>query len=132
MASLWGWRNRVDSSFIASLIESTPEAVERDLLAHEIVYRDPSTGQLYSREQYLSGNVRKKLKVAETSGPDYARNVTALKAALPEKVGIADIKFGIGATWIPSDVYNSFIENLGVRGIKYVYKTQNGRSEWEI
>jgi len=127
-----GWRNRVDLDFMAGLLGKTPEQIERSLLIQEIVVKDPETGQLLSREQYLAGNVRKKLVVARASGPDYAKNVALLEPVQPERVGIEDIDFGIGATWIPAKFYNDFMSFLGVRGITYVYKTEHEKSEWEM
>ena len=127
-----GWRNRVDLDYIASMTGQTPDHIERSVLIQEIAVKDPETGQLYSREQYLSGNVRKKLIIARAAGPDYARNVKLLEAAQPARVGMPDIRFRIGATWIPAKTYNDFLESLGVIGFHYVYKTENERSEWEM
>jgi len=127
-----GWRNSVDSRFMADLLGQTPEQVENALLVQEIAVRDPETGRLFSREQYLSGNVRKKLIIAQSAGPDYARNVRMLESIQPQRVGIEDIRFSVGATWIPADIYNRFLESLGVSGYRFVYKTENERSEWEM
>jgi N12 class adenine-specific DNA methylase/SAM-dependent methyltransferase len=127
-----GWRNQIDSQFIAGLIGKTPEQVEKGLLEREIAFRDPSTGQLLSREQYISGNVRKKLKIAKASGPAYQRNVDLLEGIQPQRVGIEDIRFKVGSTWIPSEVYTQFLESLGVRGFQFIYKTAAGRSDWAM
>lgn len=127
-----GWRNRIDSQFIAGLIGKTPDQVDKGLLERGIAFRDPSTGQLYSREQYISGNVRKKLQIAKASGPEYQRNVALLEGIQPQRVGISDIKFKVGATWIPSEVYTGFLESLGVQGFKFIYKTAAGSSDWAM
>jgi N12 class adenine-specific DNA methylase len=127
-----GWRNRIDTQFIAGLIDKTQEQVEKGLLERGIAFQDPSTGQLYSREQYISGNVRKKLQIARASGPAYQRNVDLLEGVQPQRVGIADIKFKVGATWIPSEVYTQFLESLGVQGFKFIYKTAAGSSDWAM
>jgi RNA polymerase sigma factor (sigma-70 family) len=126
-----GWRGRVDTQFIGQLIGKTPEQVETQLLTQEIAVRDPETGNILSREQYLAGNVRKKLSIARASGPDYARNVRLLEAVQPPRVGIDDIRFGIGATWIPADIYNRFLQSLGVNSAKFVYVPTRERSSWE-
>lgn len=127
-----GWRNRIDTQFIAGLIGKTPEQVEKGLLERGIAFQEPSTGQLYSREQYISGNVRKKLQIAKASGPAYQRNVDLLEGVQPQRVGISDIKFKVGATWIPSEVYTGFLESLGVQGFKFIYKTAAGSSDWAM
>jgi RNA polymerase sigma factor (sigma-70 family) len=118
-----GWRGRVDTSFIASLTGSTPEQVERALVERQIAVRDPDTGQILTREQYLSGNVREKLEVAQNSGPDYERNVRLLEAVQPERVGTEDILFSIGATWVPAEIYERFLRSLGYVGAKLTYMT---------
>jgi len=127
-----GWRNQVDTQFIADLLGQTAAQVESALITQEIAVRDPETGRLFSREQYLSGNVRRKLDIARSAGPDYARNVRLLEEVQPQRVGIEDIRFGVGATWIPAEIYNRFLQSLGVNGIEFVYKTENERSEWEM
>lgn len=130
-----GWRGRVDVGFIASLTDQTPEQVERALIEREIAVRDPETGQILSREQYLAGNVRRKLQIAQASGPDYRRNVQLLEPVQPQKVGIQDIRFKIGATWIPGEVYSAFLRSLGLSGVNLTYitaKNGEGTDRWEI
>jgi N12 class adenine-specific DNA methylase/DNA repair protein RadC len=130
-----GWRGRVDIGFIASLTDQTPEQVERALLERELAVRDPESGQILSREQYLAGNVRKKLEIAEASGPDYRRNVQLLKPVQPQDVSIQDIRFKIGATWIPPQIYSDFLSSLGIQNVKLTYTTSKngeGTDRWEI
>ena len=126
-----GWRGRVDTQFIGQLVGKTPEQVETQLLTQEIAVRDPDTGNIVSREQYLAGNVRKKLSIARAAGADYARNVRLLEPVQPQRVGIDDIRFSIGATWIPADIYNRFLQSLGVNSAKFVYVPTRERSGWE-
>jgi|GEM_PF-1269087 len=127
-----GWRGRVDSQFMAGLIGKTPEQVETQLLSQEIAVREPGTGRILSREQYLSGNVRKKLAIARAAGPDYARNVRLLEEVQPKRVTAEDIRFGVGATWIPEQIYNRFLQSLGVNSAKFTYVTANQRSSWDM
>ena len=130
-----GWRGRVDIGFMASLLGETPDQVERALIGREIAVRDPSTGQILSREQYLAGNVRKKLEIAQASGPEYRRNVQLLETVQPQDIGIQDIRFKIGATWIPPQMYSDFLSSLGVQNVKLTYTTTKngeGSDRWEI
>lgn len=129
-----GWRGRVDTGLIADLLGQSREQVERGLVEREIAVRDPETGQIQSREQYLSGNVRHKLEVARASGPDYERNARLLEGVIPHDVGIEDIRFKIGATWIPATVYNQFLESLGISnaGITYHEPIAGGRDFWKV
>ena len=68
--------------------------------------------------EYLSGNVREKLFSAEfaaKSEPEYQRNVEALKAVIPEKIGAEDINAQIGAGWIENQEYGKFLQHLGLK-----------------
>ena len=127
-----GWRGRVDTGYIAQLTGQTREQVEATLLEREIVLRDPSTGQIQSREQYLSGNVRKKLEIAKASGEEFARNVRLLETAQPADVAMRDIKFTIGATWIPAETYREFMQSLGL-DVTITYTTAGGGADrWTV
>jgi RNA polymerase sigma factor (sigma-70 family) len=127
-----GWRGRVDSQFMAGLLGKTPEQVETQLLSQEIAVREPGTGRIFSREQYLSGNVRKKLAIARAAGPEYARNIRILEEVQPKRVSAEDIRFGVGATWIPAQIYNRFLQSLGVNSARFTYITANQRSNWDM
>ena len=68
-----------------------------------------------ARDEYLSGNVRAKLRVAEAAAaadPAFAGNAEALRAALPPDIGPADIGVRLGATWIPPDDVRDFVIEL--------------------
>lgn len=129
-----GWRGRVDTGYMAGLLGQTREQVERGLIEREIAVRDPQTGQVQSREEYLSGNVRKKLAIAQHAGPDYARNVRLLEGAQPAPVPIGEVRAKIGATWIPAAVYENFLAGLGITGAKLEYHTDNAgsRDYWTV
>jgi hypothetical protein len=77
-------RGVVDLPFIARLYGKPEGQVIAEL--GDLVYRDPQTKDWQTADQYLSGNVRAKLKAAEQAGPDYARNALALRAVQPEDV----------------------------------------------
>ena len=127
-----GWRNHIDTQFIAGLTGKTIDQVEKGLISREIAFKDPSTGQLQSREEYLSGNVVKKLAVAEASGPEYASNVKLLKESQPERVPLDQIGYNIGATWVPEDIYTKFLRSLGIGGRSFKYIDHADRSGWEM
>jgi N12 class adenine-specific DNA methylase len=129
-----GWRGRVDIPFIADLVGQPREQVERGLVEREVAVRDPETGQILSREQYLSGNVRRKLEVAKASGPEYARNVRILEPIIPADVPITEARFKIGATWIPGDIYAEYLASLGIRDVRieYIQPPGGGRDFWHV
>ena len=66
-------------------------------------------------DEYLSGNVRNKLTVAElaaTNDPELAVNVEALKKVIPKDLSAAEISVRLGATWIPQDDIQRFVMEL--------------------
>jgi N12 class adenine-specific DNA methylase len=82
------------------------------------IYQDPSDGWL-TADEYLSGNVKRKLKEArEAARADarYERNVTALEAVQPAPLEPSKINAAIGMNWIPGKVYSDFLQQTaGVR-----------------
>ena len=66
-------------------------------------------------DEYLSGNVRNKLTVAELAAkndPELAVNVDALKKVIPKDLSAAEISVRLGATWIPQDDIQRFVMEL--------------------
>ena len=100
----------VDAERIAELTGETPEAVTKSLSERGLVFLNRD-GNLETAEQYLSGNVRAKLKDAEAlaaGNPEYKRNVEALKKIIPADIEPENIKVQIGATWVPNEAYAGF------------------------
>lgn len=66
-------------------------------------------------DEYLSGDVREKLEIAQKYAKENAlfnENVKALKEVQPERIKAGDISVRLGTTWIPPEVYNDFIYEL--------------------
>ena len=112
----------------ARMIELTekPQAELVEELAGKI-FLDPATGHWVTADEYLSGNVRHKLHVAEANGLD--DNAHALREVLPRDVGPKEIFAQLGAPWIPVEVVEVFInqhlfqagDGYGNRvGVKYL------------
>ena len=114
--------NRIDSEFIAGLLNREVSDVEKELLDKELVYRNPTTGLLEDKASYLSGNVREKLSVAESQNTDgqYAKNINALTSVLPPTIPIHLISTPLGGTWFSPDYFRNFLaEKYGSRVIFY-------------
>lgn len=120
-----GERACVDLPFMASLLggqEKIPEIVE-DLRG--VIYKDPSTGPFdYAQEgehwnrgwqtadEYLSGNVRRKLRQAQRAAeqyPEFQINVDALKQAQPKDLDASEIEVRLGTTWIAPEYFQEFM-----------------------
>lgn len=120
------YRGTIDIPFIAGLVGKTDVEVMDDLLREGVAYKDPVTGTLVGREEYLSGNVSEKLdqaRAAAETSPDYEKNVEDLVNVQPEVVRFGDISYRLGTTWIPSGFLDKFAEDvLGVSdcGVRFV------------
>ncbi len=103
-------RGMVDLATIAELYGKPHDAIISEL--GDLIYRDPETQSWQTADAYLSGNVRSKLAHAASAGPEYARNVVALRAVQPEDVLPGDIDANLGAPWIPTSDLQTFAAEL--------------------
>jgi len=112
MVSSLAERGRVDLDYMASLYGKTPEVIASEL--EGLIFKNP-TGGWESRDQYLSGNVKKKLAQAidaAKADPSLKANVDALKAVQPADIEAVDIDVKTGAHWVPADVMQGFITHI--------------------
>ena len=104
----------VDLEYMSKLTNKTQEEIVKEL--ESIIYKVPMEDNKYvTADEYLSGNVREKLKLAEAlveTQPELKINVEALKQVVPEDLTATEIGIKLGATWIPTDVIESFIYEL--------------------
>ncbi|HBG9049546.1 TPA: DNA methyltransferase, partial [Clostridioides difficile] len=106
--------------------------IKNELLSKQLAYIDRLTGYLVDRDNYLSGYVKEKLKIAkEASIKDntFLVNVKALEANQPKYE--TDVFFSIDSTWISSSIKSDFIEKtleLKENSIQLLYSTQLGYS----
>jgi len=110
----------VDLDHIAqSLNLQTQEDVVRHL--GDLVYQNPDGRKWETADSYLSGDVVKKLDDARAIAAEdtsYMRNVSALEKVQPEPLTGSDITAQFGAPWVPGDVYESFLKEIGGQGVK--------------
>ena len=79
-----------------------------------VIFRVPGTERYVTADEYLSGNVREKLREAEAAAKDdasYSINVEALKAAQPRELTASEIDVRLGATWIEPRYIEQFMVN---------------------
>lgn len=105
----------VDLAYIARLYGQPESAVIDELSAGDkpYIYQDPVTQDWLAHDEYLSGNVKKKLREAEGL-EGYDKNVASLREVLPADIPADNISANFGATWIPADVYEMFAEEIGI------------------
>lgn len=94
-----------------------------------LIYEDPAQGWVMA-DEYLSGNVKKKLAEAEEAAKSdkaFARNIEALKEVQPAPRSPEQITPQIGMNWIPGEVYEQFLKDVtGVKAkIEYVKRTRD-------
>lgn len=115
----------IDVDFIAEKLNRNVKDITEELIEREIVFIDPlNTSNLIYRDEYLSGYVKNKLKVAieiAKTNPAIERNVAALKIVIPDY--ITDVAFNFASTWIPSNIKEDFIkQTLDIYNDKYELK----------
>ena len=114
---------RIDIESMADMLGMS-EADVVDSLG-DMVYRDPIKDSYQTQDEYLSGEVRKKLAEAKVAAEDdhaYNRNVRALEDVQPTDIPPSAITARIGAVWIPpADIEAFMAEKLGSKGkITYI------------
>ena len=106
-------QGRVDLDHMAGLLNKPAEEFLPDLKG--IIFLNPQTNQWETDDQYLSGNVRDKLAVADAAAVTDTRfheNVEALKSIQPEDLPATEIDVRLGASWLPPDDVKQFIHKL--------------------
>jgi N12 class adenine-specific DNA methylase len=103
-------RGMVDLAFIASLYGKLEGQIIEEL--GDLIFLDPESKTWQTADAYLSGNVRAKLAAAEAAGPEFTRNLNALREVQPEDVLPGDIDAGLGAPWIPESDIQAFAAHL--------------------
>ena len=109
-----GERAKVDLPFMSRLTGKDEKQLAEELTG--VIYRIPGTDAQYvTADEYLSGNVRQKLreaKLAAQSDASFQTNVTALTAAQPKDLEASEIDVRLGATWISPDYIQDFMYEL--------------------
>ena len=126
-------RGTVNIPFMARLLssdsnenlEDVRQRITAELVEKELIFHDPAKEAsdnpyacFVDRAEYLSGNVRQKLVMAEfavQTNPELQRNVDALKAVQPENITASEIDATIGCTWIDPKDYIEFLQHLSGR-----------------
>lgn len=132
---------KVDIIYMSQLTDTTPEKVIADL--GDEIFRDPAkvkdnnpySGYTESSE-YLSGNIRDKLRIArdhaEHIDNSYNKNVEALMKVVPKDLDASEISVRIGANWIDIADYNKFL-NEYAKANTYLYPvTRTTLGEYKI
>lgn len=132
---------KVDILYMSQLTDTTPEKVIADL--GDELFRDPAkvkdndpySGYTESSE-YLSGNIRDKLRIArdhaEHIDSSYNKNVEALMKVVPKDLEASEISVRIGANWIDVADYNNFLNEYAHANTYYYPVTRTKLGEYKI
>ena len=100
----------VDMEYMAQLTGRSQEELIDEL--NGVIFLDPVRGEWQTADEYLSGNVRQKLREAEQAAqdsPGYLPNVEALRQAQPRDLDASEIEVRLGATWIDPSYIREFM-----------------------
>ena len=105
-----GEKARVDLPFMSELTGKTQEEIAEELTG--VIFKNPLTDQYENADEYLSGNVREKLRVAREfaqNQSEYQVNVTALERVQPKDLDASEIEVRLGATWVDPEYITQFM-----------------------
>jgi N12 class adenine-specific DNA methylase len=117
------WSGRVDLAFMEALTGTPRKEIINQLQGQ--IFEDPALGGWVTRDEYLSGNVKDKLKAAEifaVADDSFNENVRQLKAIIPIDLETHQIPGQLGATWISGETITEFANELmGVNRFRVRY-----------
>ena len=100
----------VDMEYMSKLTGKSQDELINEL--NGVIFLDPVHGEWQTADEYLSGNVRQKLREAEQAvqdSPGYLPNVEALRQAQPRDLDASEIEVRLGATWIDPSYIREFM-----------------------
>ena len=100
----------VDMEYMSKLTGKSQDELINEL--NGVIFLDPVRGEWQTADEYLSGNVRQKLREAEQAAqdsPGYLPNVEALRQAQPRDLDASEIEVRLGATWIDPSYIREFM-----------------------
>ena len=105
-----GERAGVDLAYMSQLSGKTEEELTEELAG--VIFKNPIGEKWEPSDEYLSGNVREKLRIAKQfaeNHPEYIVNVQYLEQVQPKDLDASEIEARLGATWISEDYITQFM-----------------------
>ena len=104
---------RIDVPYIAGQLGKSEEAVKREIIDSGLGFENPATRQMEVSYQYLSGNVREKLRQAEANNEngEYTGNIKALQEVVPMDIPAHLIDFTLGSSWLDPKLYDEYVKD---------------------
>ena len=113
-----GEHGKVDLPYMAELLGTPGEYGRITTELSGVIFKDPAADPTdpeagwQTADEYLSGNVRDKLRMAQfaaETNPEFAVNVDALTKAQPRELEASEIDVRLGATWLDPDIIQKFM-----------------------
>lgn len=103
---------RIDVPYIAGQLGMSETEVKHEIIESGLGFEDPATRQMEVSYQYLSGNVREKLKQAEANNEnsEYDKNIKALQEVVPMNIPAHLIDFTLGSSWLDPKLYDAYVK----------------------
>ncbi len=103
---------RVDVPYIAEQLGTGIEDVKKEIIKSGYGFENPVTRQTEASYQYLSGNIREKLRQAKENNEngEFDRNIKALQKVMPMEIPAHLIDFTLGSSWIDPKLYEDFVK----------------------
>lgn len=105
---------RIDPEYLSTQLGKSNAEVKQEIISSGLGFENPTTGQIEVSYEYLSGNVREKLRQAreanEAAGGGYEPNIKALEAVVPMNIPAHLIEFTIGSSWIAPKLYERYVK----------------------
>lgn len=109
---------RVDVPYISEQLGMSADDVKSAIVQEGLGFENPMSREIEVSYEYLSGNVREKLRQAHENNEDgrYDTNIKALEAVIPMNIPAHLIEFTLGSSWLDPKLYSDFIsERTGVK-----------------
>lgn len=105
---------KIDFKRMSALTGLSEQEIQEKLISQGLIYKNP-IGGWETADQYLSGNVREKLRIAKEHAKkdkQFEKNVEALELIQPEDLKPGDIYVKLGSPWIPTEYIEQFVDHL--------------------
>ena len=112
---------RVDVPYIAEQLGKSVAEVKAEIIESGYGFEDPATRQVEVSYQYLSGNVREKLRQAQENNEngEFDRNIKALQEVMPMTIPAHLIDFTLGSSWIEPKMYEEYVKERTEVGVQF-------------
>ena len=111
---------RVDVPYIAEQLNMSDSDVRQQIIESGLGFENPTTTEMEVSYEYLSGNVREKLRQAQENNTDgrYDANIKALERVIPMNIPAHLIEFTLGSSWVEPKLYEDFVKERNGLDVK--------------